>query len=330
VERRRCGWSRGQALALTALLLGVLVAVGALALDVGRAQMERRVLAKAADAAALAGVQRLPGDPVGARQEALRYADANAPGREADAVVSPDLTSITVTARSTSFRLYLGALLGRGLLSLEKRATAAVRSVVEADGVMPWGLRESARQRASYGSVVTLKYDSQDASRGDFGALAIGGRGASNYRQNMVNGARVRVGSVYQVETGNMIGPTRQGVTERLSATDPACDSFDEVFDYDPQAGIWRFRTARCNPWSGEGAGSRRVVLVPVVDDPAGGGSGQVIPRGFALLFLEGLDSCTGSSCQVQARFVVAAGDIRAVLGPYAPGTDLRVTGLVE
>lgn len=330
MERRRCGWSRGQVLALTALLLAVLVAMGALALDVGRAQMERRVLAKAADAAALAGVQRLPSDPVGAQQEALRYASLNAPGRAADAVVSADLSAITVTTRSPSFRLYLGALLGQDALSLQKRATAAVRSVVEADSVMPWGLRESARQRATYGSVVTLKYDSQDASRGDFGALAIGGSGASNYRENIVNGARVRVGSVYQVETGNMIGPTRQGMTERLSATDPACDSFDEVFDYDSQAGVWRFRTPRCNPWSGEGAGSRRVVLVPVVGDPTGRETKQVTPKGFALLFLEGLDSCTGSSCQVRARFVVAAGDIRAVLGPYAPGTDLRVTGLVE
>lgn len=330
MERRRCGWSRGQVLALTALLLAVLVATGALALDVGRAQMERRVLAKAADAAALAGVQRLPGDPAGARAEALRYVALNGPGRQAEAEVSADSTAITVRVRSDGFRLYLGALLGRDSLGLEKRATAAVRSVVEADSVMPWGLRESARQRATYGSVVTLKYDSQDASRGDFGALAIGGSGASNYRENIVNGARMRVGSVYQVETGNMIGPTRQGVTERLSATDPACDSFDEVFDYDSQAGVWRFRTPRCNPWSGEGAGSRRVVLVPVVGDPTGGGTKQVTPMGFALLFLEGLDSCTGSSCQVRARFVVAAGDIRAVLGPYAPGTDLRVTGLVE
>lgn len=328
--RRRCGWSRGQALVLTALLLGALVAVGALALDVGRAQMERRTLAKAADAAALAGVQRLPFDPAGARQEALRYASLNAPGREAEAAVSSDLSAITVTVRSPSFRLYLGAVLGRDALSLQKRATAAVRSVVEADGVMPWGLRESVRRSASYGSVVTLKYDSQNAVGSDFGALSIGGTGASNYQQNIVNGARVRVGSVYEVEPGNMVGPTRQGLTQRLSATDPACSSFDQVFEYDSQARVWRFKTPRCNPWSGEGAGSKRVVLVPVVDDPTGGGRGQVVPRGFALLFLEGLDSCSGSSCQVRARFVVAAGDVRAVLGPYAPGTDLMATGLVE
>lgn len=315
---------------VTALLLGALLAVGALALDVGRAQLERRVLAKAADAAALAGVQQLPGDPAGARQQALRYAADNAPGRQADAVVSADNTRITVTVRSSSFRLYLGALLGRHAVRLEKRATAAVRSVVEADAVMPWGLRESMRRGATYGSVVTLKYDAQDASQGDFGALAINGTGGSNYRQNIVQGARVRVGTTYRVETGNMIGPTRQGLTERLGSTDAACDSFDEVFEYDSQARVWRFRTPRCNPWSGQGAGSTRVVLVPVVDDPSGGSSREVTPRGFALLFLEGLGSCTGNSCQVRARFVVAAGDVRAILGPYTPDTDLRVVGLVE
>ena len=103
---------------LAALLLGVLVAAGALAMDVGRAQLERRVLAKAADAAALAAVQRLPQDPEGARQEALRYISLNAPGRAGNARVSPDGTSITVTVASPSFRLYLGAVLGRSSLGL--------------------------------------------------------------------------------------------------------------------------------------------------------------------------------------------------------------------
>lgn len=331
--RRACGWSeweRGQALALAALLVGALIAAAALALDIGRAEMERRVLAKAADAAALAGVQRLPYDPAGARQDALRYASLNAPGREASAEVSPDGTAITVTVRSPSFRLYLGALLGRGTLGLSKKATAAVRSVVEADSVMPWGLRESKRRAASYGSVVVLKYDSQSATGSDFGALRIGGSGASTYRDNIRNGARVKAGATYEVEPGNMIGPTRQGLQDRLAATDPACDTFDEVFSYDPQARSWRFNSPRCNPWSGQGASSKRVVLVPVVQDPSGGSSGQVTPTGFALVFLEGLDSCTDSSCQVRARFVVAAGDVRAVLGPYSAGTDLMVTGLVQ
>jgi len=321
---------------MTALLLGALVAGGALALDVGRAQMERRMLSKAADAAALAGVQRLPQDPGGARREALRYLSLNAPGRTGDAQVSSDGTSITVRASSPSFRLYLGALLGRGVLGLEKTATAAVRSVVEADSVMPWGLREEARRNATYGSVVVLKYDAQSAEGSDFGALGIGGSGASVYRENIVRGARVRLGTTYAVEPGNMVGPTRQGLQQRLSAADPACDTFDEVFERDGDfegdegRGVWRFRTPRCNPWSGEGQGSTRVVLVPVVDDPSGGGRRQVTPRGFALLFLEGLDECTGSSCQVRARFVVAAGDVQAILGPYAPGVDLMTRGLVR
>jgi Flp pilus assembly protein TadG len=315
---------------LAALLLGVLVAAGALAMDVGRAQLERRVLAKAADAAALAAVQRLPQDPEGARQEALRYISLNAPGRAGDVRVSPDGTSITVTVASPSFRLYLGAVLGRSSLGLRREATAAVRSVVEADSVMPWGLREGARRNATYGSVVVLKYDSQNAASGDFGALRIGGSGASVYRDNIVRGGRVRLGTTYAVEPGNMVGPTREGLQRRLGATDPACDTFDEVFEQDVTAGTWRFRSPRCNPWSGQGQGSTRVVLVPVVDDPSGGGSGQVTPRGFALVFLEGLGSCTGSSCEVRARFVVAAGDVRAILGPYKPGVDLVARGLVQ
>jgi hypothetical protein len=57
---------------------------------------------------------------------------------------------------------------------------------------------------------------------GNYGAAALGGRGASNYEDNIINGydGAVRIGDVLDTEPGNMTGPTRSGVNA-LIAMDP-------------------------------------------------------------------------------------------------------------
>jgi hypothetical protein len=57
---------------------------------------------------------------------------------------------------------------------------------------------------------------------GNFGPAAIGQRGADTYEHNIVYGADlyVQIGDILYTETGNMIGPTREGITE-LVAQDP-------------------------------------------------------------------------------------------------------------
>jgi hypothetical protein len=52
---------------------------------------------------------------------------------------------------------------------------------------------------------------------------------------------------------------------------------------------------------------SRRVFLIPIIDQFGNGSSDPLEIRGFALVYLEGYDgSCTGNSCDVRARFVRA------------------------
>lgn len=68
------------------LLVPVLFAGVAMAVDLGRLLYEREHLSNALDAAALAGVQSLPNDPVAARNAALAYARDNDPA--ADPAVS--------------------------------------------------------------------------------------------------------------------------------------------------------------------------------------------------------------------------------------------------
>jgi Flp pilus assembly protein TadG len=68
---------RGQAFVVMALALTMMVGMAALALDVGHWFRDKRRLQGTSDAAALAGAQKLPDDPAGAKTMALNYANMN-------------------------------------------------------------------------------------------------------------------------------------------------------------------------------------------------------------------------------------------------------------
>ena len=71
---------RGQVAIVVALMLTVMLAFGALVVDVGLNWASRTELQSAADAAALAGAAELPGQPDEAMAEVRQYLDDNIPG----------------------------------------------------------------------------------------------------------------------------------------------------------------------------------------------------------------------------------------------------------
>ena len=83
---------RGASTVLYALLIPVLFASLALALDFGKLVYERHELGNALDAAALAGAHSLPADPAAAKNAALEYAKAN------DSEAVPDVSFRCVVA----------------------------------------------------------------------------------------------------------------------------------------------------------------------------------------------------------------------------------------
>ena len=94
-----------------------------------------------------------------------------------------------------------------------------------------------------------------------------------------------------------------------------------------------------CNPWSGgacapapsSGPCSRRVFLIPIVSGFGNGSSDPVEIVGFALVFLEGYaGSCTGSSCDIEARFVRADVTTGSFSGAYDPNSALQFVKLTE
>ncbi|HXG41527.1 MAG TPA: Tad domain-containing protein [Dehalococcoidia bacterium] len=325
---------RGNVIVLVALALVGLMGFAAVAVDVGYFVWQRQDLQRVADAAALAGIQELPEDPTAAVAVAADYAQRNGAGSHGwvlESVRVVNGTSLEVRISHPDAPFFLGRVLGFHVLDVTARATAAVQSPVRSDNVMPWALRESARQRAQPGDVVTVKYSAGSGSQGDYGALSVIKRGSSQYEENIKNGVTLELFRTYEVETGNMTGATRDGMTYRLGNTDPACDTFAEVFQQ-VEPGTWRFRNEACNPWSPIGQGSKRVVLIPVIADDADPGRGQVTAIGFALAFLEDFTCPSGNECDVQVRFVQAlmSPDDQMLYGNYDSRSGLKVVRLVQ
>ena len=119
---------RGQAIVLMVLALVVILGMAALVIDVGNWYHTKRRLQGTADAAALAGAQKLPDDPSGAQAMALSYANQNG-GDVAGANIVVSSTdqandTISVRARKTDPGFFSGVL---GIASADIDARAKVR-----------------------------------------------------------------------------------------------------------------------------------------------------------------------------------------------------------
>ena len=186
--RRLLREEKGSALVLAALIMGVLLSFTALVVDVGMLYLTRTRLFNATDAAALAGVQALPEDPQEAERLAREFAWRNgAPEGRVNVAISEDKHAILV-ATSKKVGLGFARVFGVSTAEVRARSKALVGPINSMRGVAPFGVE---RQAFEYGEQYVLKYGAgqlEGQRHGNFGALALGGTGAGNYRRNIVEG----------------------------------------------------------------------------------------------------------------------------------------------
>ncbi|MGE5587657.1 MAG: pilus assembly protein TadG-related protein [Clostridia bacterium] len=215
------------------------------------------------------------------------------PGHDVLTVTFPDSRSIQVTI-SRAVPLGFARIFGFATSKVSASATARVGAARAVTGAVPFSV---VKQNFVYGERYILKHGPHAPGEepgygehhGNFGGLALGGRGGSNYREKIQHGYEgwLEVGQWIETEPGNMSGPTVQGVEYRLAQChhDPPC-TFDKFVK-----------------------GCPRMVIVPVIDSLEGvHGRDKVLLVGFAAFFLEGVDG-RGSDCNVWGRFIRWATD---------------------
>ncbi|KYZ76687.1 hypothetical protein AXX12_09725 [Anaerosporomusa subterranea] len=288
---------KGSVAVLTALSMTVLLGLAALVVDVGVLYLHRSQLINTVDAAALAGVQELPGSEEAARASAEAYAQQN--GKQGDVVATTLANNKELTVSvSRNVSLFFARIFNRYSQTVSASATAAIRPMSSVGGAVPFGV---VRQEFKYGDLYTLKEGAGDGYSGNYGGLGLGGTGANTYRYNIKYGydGKLHIGQWVSTEPGNMSGPTDTGVSYRINQ-DPGA-TFETVTKDSP-----------------------RIVMIPVLDSLMVEGRSDVQIVGFAAFFLEGTGG-SGKDNYVSGKFMqlVASGDITS-----NPGVDYGLYGV--
>lgn len=275
---------KGATTVLVCLMIVVLMGMAALAVDVGMLYANRIKMSNAADAAVLAGVRELPVDPAGAVNIADQYAVLNELKiGEAVFSVSEDRRSITGQA-SRVMELFFARFLGFDQKQLSVSATARIRPMSGCFGIVPFGVADN---NYCFGDVQVLKFGStfdNPLPPGQYAPIALGSSGASAYTYNISNGYNklINVGDVIPVETGNMTGPTRQGIQDRVNGC-----------HHSPPCTVSEYRE-----------GCSRILIVPLgYNSPDPGSNGTFTVTGFAAFLVTDVPN-NGNKGEVYGTFI--------------------------
>lgn len=288
---RRVRNDKGSAIVVVALTITMMIGFGALVVDVGNLYLHKIRLANMVDAAALAGVQDLPGNSQLAVSNAKYYGAQN--GMERDVVSVGVSNNIVITVSATrKVPLFLARIFQMTSSDVTATASASISPITGASGIVPFGI---VKQQFIYGQTYTLKAGAGDGYSGNYGSLALGGNGANVYRGNIEKGydGHLQIGDRIATEPGNMSGPTSQGVNYRINL--------------DPTA---TFATVAKD--------SPRIIVVPVIDSLEVHGRSEVLIVGFSAFFLEGVGG-QGHDNYVRGKFIqmVVPGEISNEVTSY-------------
>jgi hypothetical protein len=352
---------RGQVLLLSALAMAALLGFVAMAVDIGLLYEDRRHQQNTADAAALAGVAELPGDPTAAKARAQDWVLKH--GLAASEIKTIEVRS-TLVANDTmyveveqEFGWVFARVLGLTSSTVTTDAAARVGTLAGGHEFLPWGMVAGQTDclgptgEPLYGTSCVVKVGAGDATTGWYGALDPDGNGggSNEYRDNIEDGdvdwlyciagdpspACAGAHTTIDALHGNKVGPTDSGIDNRL-ARGAQCDSngnnvddFDEVLT--PNPGGDPSYTVACpdSPW---------LIIIPIVSYTSTP-IHELTIEGWSLAYLQGYycssgatSNCTGSGhWEVNIQVVDAAySQAAGFLGAYDANSSILVRRLIE
>ncbi|NBG87949.1 TadE/TadG family type IV pilus assembly protein [Isachenkonia alkalipeptolytica] len=268
--------NKGSAAILLSIFMVVLLGFTALVVDIGMVYAERTKLSNAIDSAVLAATLELPNHPEEAKAVALEYLEKNNVDTEdTEIIIGEDHRSIEITGLKEVKHFFAPVL---GILSSD--TGAATKAVIGPASSVSEGVRPFAVEKFpfEYGDEVILKAGAGDGYHGNYGAAALGGTGASRFKDNSLFGyeGTISVGDFIDTEPGNMAGATsaiRNYINEESS-------SFDN-FERD----------------------SKRLWTIPLVDDVEPEGRDELLVVGFGQFYVEDVANAGGHT-EITGRFV--------------------------
>jgi hypothetical protein len=356
---------RGSILATSAIgMLAVLLAVG-MGIDISRLYLSKAELQNAADAAALAGVSGLNGDPPGITEAATRAVremnkyDFNKSGvtfpranvlfavnlegpymSEGSAFLSPtNIRFVKVTTPELPVGMSFAALVLGNSKNLTATATAGFS--VPLNVICPWlpaFVLDNPVDPIKSGGTYTFRLESGDAiSPGNYQLLAPIESGGSGDREGMSNGVNWCISAGQEIETkpGVTSGPIRQGINTRFdnyaSGLDPSLSPPDtNIAENITHDAYDKQQTVK--PPSHPGVTGRRIVILPIATALPGEGRDTIIVDRFGVFFLQ-TSVGGGTGGELKAEFIkdtAFAGNSYYVPGAGATNSNLTVPVLYK
>lgn len=242
---------KGQSAVIAGIAIFMVIAMGALALDIGLVHIQSSREQTAADAAALAGATLLPVSVTDAAAQAKvktlvrDYAVKNGiPNEDVldEKIVLGDLKDNKFTSVRVELTSEVGfgfaKVLGITKTDVTKAAKAMLQVATTCNNMVPLGVEESEFTPGSYLVDFVVKKGGGAGEAGYYGVLDLDelqGGGAKDYNSWLAYGygGNLSVGTELPVEPGNMAGPTFNAFMQRYNncTHDPKCTSVS----YDPE-----------------------------------------------------------------------------------------------
>ena len=279
---------KGNVSIILCLIMGSLLGFTAYVVDIGLVYIEKTRLTDAIDSAVLAGSLELPQNPTNAREVALEFLEKNnVDSSSTIIVISDDNKSIEIAGVRNVKHIFAPIIgIDSSKVSFSSKAQIGPIKIVNG-GIRPFAV---VSYNFSYGQLVTLKEGAGDCYNGNYGAVALGGNGANNFRANALYGynGTLSVGDYVSTEPGNMAGAANS-IKNYINSEQSTFSTFTRE--------------------------SIRLWTIPIVDSLEVNGRKEVLITGFAEFFVEDVVGKSGK-IEISGRFVkfVTKGEIDMTL----------------
>ncbi len=207
----------GASFAIVILVLFVMLAVGGLVVDMGIVYKTKIEMRKAANAAALSGVQEIFKGEAAVNKVVEDIVKAHD-----EKYIKPIIkeNKVTVTLKK-NVPLYFIKIFGIDSTEVEVASSAKAEPLSAATGSVPLGVPKDIIKNIGDGQEYELKVGPGDSEYGNFGIISLSDAWnvGKDYEHDLTYGYKgeIKIGQVLDTETGNVKGKTENAISYRIS-----------------------------------------------------------------------------------------------------------------